>query len=312
MQQFLLRRIGVALLALFALSILTFFLIRLVDPFDYLPVFHPADLDFYKLPNPIVHYAGYMMEFLSGDWGSGYNWRTSWKWGPESGNIAFERLPNTLALASLALGLGAVLGITFGILAAIRKGTLFDPFSKAIVLIGQSMPIFWFGFIVLWIYAFINGSLPTIDIGDRVPIILPALTLAWLPTTLIARFTRSAMLSALDSDYVKLARIKGLSEWKIIWKHCFRNVAVSPLSSLGLKGGAIMTSLVLTEVVFAWPGVGLMVFEALHALNYYVLNALVLTLSGGFIIFHLCIDVFRAYLDPRIRFSAGTYRPYEV
>ena len=306
MQQFLIRRVGMALLALFALSIVTFLLVR-HSQFEMLTiVYHEADYDALKPPNPVVHYAEYMKYVVRGDWGE------SWKWGTESRNVILERLPATFRLASLALTVSAVLGITFGILAAIRRDTLFDRLSKTIILFGQSLPVFCLSLVLLWIFTVFAGSLSSSDEGHIIPLILPAITLAWLPSVVLAKLTRSAMLSAMDSDYVKLARIKGLNEWKIIWKHCLRNVAVSYLISFGLIGGSFLTSLLLTETVFAWPGAGLLVFEALHATDHYVLNAQVLSLTGGFILFHLVIDVFRAYLDPRIRYSERTHIQYDV
>ena len=134
--------------------------------------------------------------------------------------------------------------------------------------------------------------------------ILPAITLAWLPAVVLMKLTRNAMRSSLDSNYVKLARIKGLTEWKIIWKHCLRNVAVSPLLSFGLIGGAFMTSLILTEAIFQWPGAGLLMIQTIGALDYHpMLSGVVLCLAGGFILLHLFVDVLRAYLDPRFRCS---------
>ena len=137
--------------------------------------------------------------------------------------------------------------------------------------------------------------------------ILPAIILAWLPAAVLAKLTRSAMLSALESDYVKLARSKGLTEWKIIWKHCLRNVAVSPLISFGLIGGSFMTALVLTEAIFQWPGAALLALQSISPLGYNsMLSGVVLCLAGGFILCHLIVDVVRAFLDPRIRYSEGT------
>ena len=136
--------------------------------------------------------------------------------------------------------------------------------------------------------------------------ILPAITLGLLPAAVIAKLTRSAMVSALESDYVKLARIKGVTEWKIIWKHCLRNVAVSPLLSFGLIGGSFMTALVLTEAIFQWPGAGLLTLQTIGVGDYHpMLSGVVLVLAGGFISCHLIYDVVRAFLDPRIRFSDG-------
>ena len=183
MQQFLLRRVSLALLALFALSILIFLPVRLVDMWALAPVFHPADYEAYKVPaSPVVHYAEYMKDLIRGDWG------LSSKWG-EPRNVILERLPTTLSLASIALAVSAVVGITLGVLAAIGRGALFDRWINGVILFGQSIPIFWLGVIITWVFAVIVGSLPRIDEGEFYPLILPIITLAWLPTMMLAKVT---------------------------------------------------------------------------------------------------------------------------
>ena len=271
-----------------------------------MPTAHPADRHAYKLPNPVVHYADYMKDIIRGDWGH------TWKWGPDIGKVALERFHMTFRLASLAIGVIAVLGVSLGVLAAINKGAVFDRWTTVAILLGQSMPVFWLGLILYWVFAVITGSLPSTDDGNLVPTILPAVILALLPTAILVNSTRSAMQSSLGSDYVKLARIKGFHEWKIIWKHCLRNTAISPHISFGLIAGAFLISLVLTEVVFAWPGVGLMAIEAILLRDNYALGGLVLFLGGAFILCHLMFDVLRAFLDPRIRYSERTYIQYQV
>ena len=310
MPQFLFRRVGQTLLALFALSILTFLLVR-PDPYA---VFLPTnDVSYLERPHPVIQYgetvgqyADYMNNLVHGNWGK------SWKWGGEAIAVVLDRFPTTLRLASIALALSVALGITLGILAAIKKGSPFDQWTTRVVLLGGSMPVFWLGVILSWSFAIFAGSLPRIGEGESYPLILPIITLAWLPTVVLTKFTRSAMLSALESDYVKLARIKGLSECKIIWKHCLRNVSVSPLLSFTLIGGAFMTSLVLTEAVFAWPGAGLLVVDAIRTRDHVALHGVVLFLGGGFILCHLTVDVLRAFLDPRIRYSESRYLNHQV
>lgn len=306
MQRFLIRRVGLAFLSFFALSILAFLLVRDGYIEVLMPIVHPADLHAYKLPNPVAHYAEYMKDIIRGDWGH------TWKWGPDIGKVALERFHMTLRLASLAMGVIAVLGVSLGVLAAINKGSVFDRWTTVAILLGKSMPVFWLGLILYWVFAVISGSLPSTDDGNLVPTILPAVTLALLPTTVLVNFTRSAMQSSFESGYVKLARIKGLHEWKIIWKHCLRNAAISPHSSFGVIAGAFLISLVLTEAVFAWPGVGLMAIEAILLRDTYALGGLVLFSGGAFILCHLVLDVLRAFLDPRIRYSERTYIQYQV
>ena len=307
MQQYLFRRIGFAFLALFALSILTFLLVRSeryeVQPY-YWDAYYVYDAE---EPSLVVQYARYTKDLFQGNWDKA--------WGLERGseNIVLERLPTTLRLAFLALAVSAVLGITLGILAAVNKGSPFDRLANMAISFGQAMPIFWLGIIVVGVTAYLPGKLPVTSGGGFTHMILPAITLAWLPAAVLAKHTRSAMLSALESDYVKLARIKGLTEWKIIWKHCLRNVAVSPLMSFGLIGGSFMTALVLTEAIFQWPGAVLLVLQSFSPVEYHpMLSGVVLCLAGGFILCHLIVDILRAFLDPRIRYSDGTSLKYEM
>ena len=248
----------------------------------------------------VVQYARYMNDLFQG------NWEKAWGLERGSGNIVLERLPTTFRLGRTCTGGECRLGITLGFLAAINKGTPFDRWANMVVSFGQSMPIFWLGVTLVGVAAYLPGKLPVTSGGGFTDLILPAITLAWLPAAVLAKHTRSAMLSALESDYVKLARIKGLTEWKILWKHCLRNVAVSPLISFGLIVGSFMTALVLTEAIFQWPGSALLAFQSISPVGYNsMLSGVVLCLAGGFILCHLIVDILRAFLDPRIRYSDG-------
>ena len=133
--------------------------------------------------------------------------------------------------------------------------------------------------------------------------IMPAVTLGWFNVAALMRLTRSAMLEVLDSEYVKLARIKGLPEWKVIWKHCLRNAAIAPLTYFGVIAGYLMAGSVITETVFSWPGIGLLAVQAVQARDYMVVQAVVVFIAGIFIIANLIVDILYAYLDPRIRYN---------
>ena len=320
MQHFLFRRISLALLALFALSILTFLLLRTERSTAYdtyvAPIYAcPGACPSYEDPPLPIQYAHYVKYTFQGDWDKawGLGSNLSGGIGYGDGDIVLERLPATLRLASLALALSLALGIALGTLAAIHKDSVFDRWTKVVVSFGQSIPIFWLGVMLLGAFSIQLGWLPTGIGGGFSHMILPAITLALLPTVVLAKLTRTAMRSSLDSNYVKLARIKGLTEWKIIWKHCLRNVAASPILSFTLIGGAFMTSLVLTEAVFQRPGAGLLMLQSISAQGYHpMLSALVLFLGGGFILCHLTVDVLRAFLDPRIRYSESTSLNHQV
>ncbi len=135
--------------------------------------------------------------------------------------------------------------------------------------------------------------------------ILPAITLGWFQVAAIMRLVRSSMLEVLDSEFVKLTRIKGLAEWKVVWKHCLRNAAIAPLTFFAIIAGVLMTGSVVTESVFSWPGTGLLVVDAVRARDFQVVQAVVIVFAGIFILTNLLVDILYAYLDPRIRYRVG-------
>jgi peptide/nickel transport system permease protein len=210
-------------------------------------------------------------------------------------------------LATFTLVVSTFIGLTLGILVATKKDTPFDWGGKIIALLGQSLPSFWLGIVIMWVFAVLLGWLPTSGRGEGISgikyMIMPAITLGWFNVAALMRLTRSAMLEVLDSEYVKLARIKGLPEWKVIWKHCLRNAAIAPLTYFGIVAGFLFTGSVVTETVFAWPGTGLLAVEAIQARDYQVVQAVVLFMAGIFIFSNLVVDVLYAYLDPRIRYN---------
>ncbi len=188
-----------------------------------------------------------------------------------------------------------------------NRDSPFDRWTNAAIALGRSIPVFWLGVLLMGVFTLHLAWLPTGRGASSASMILPAVTLVWLPTAVLAMLTRSALLSSLDSDYVKLASIKGLAEWKIIWKHCLRNVVISPLISFGFVGGSFMTALVLTEAVFSWPGVGHLILQTIGPGGFHpILGGVVVLLTGGFILCHLLFDAPRAFLDPRIRHREST------
>ncbi len=301
MQRYLIFRVGQSILALIGVSMLVFFLTRLSGNVLH---FNAAPADFERvekawgLDKPmVVQYGIYVKNVLQGDWGE------SWKWGGGAREIVFEKFPATLQLAAFTLTISTFLGISIGILVAIKKDTPFDYGGKIVGLLGQSLPSFWLGIVLIWVFAVLLGWLPTSGRGGIAHMIMPAITLGWFNVAALMRLTRSAMLEALDSEYVKLARIKGLSEWKVFWKHCLRNAAIAPLTQFGLVAGSLLTGLVVTETVFAWPGTGLLAVEAVQARDSQVVQAVVVFMASIFIVSNLVVDILCAYLDPRIRYS---------
>ncbi len=305
MQRYLIFRVGQSFVALIGVSMLVFFLTRLSgNVLDLMLPIEATPEDFERvekawgLDKPmVVQYLIYARNVLRGDWGE------SWKWGSGALDIVLEKFPATVQLASFTLAVSTFLGISIGMLVATKKDTPFDYGGKIIALLGQSLPSFWLGIVLMWVFAVLLGWLPTSGRGGITHMIMPAITLGWFNVAALMRLTRSAMLEVLDSEYVKLARIKGLPEWKVIWKHCLRNAAIAPLTYFGLVAGFLLTGSVVTETVFAWPGTGLLAVEAVQARDYQVVQAVVLFMASIFIASNLVVDILYAYLDPRIRYN---------
>ena len=306
MQRYIAKRALHSLLAIWVMSLVVFTLARITgNPLDMMLPLEATTEDYERvskywgLDQPLTtQYVIFLSKALQGDFG------TSWKWpGYSAMGLVKERLPATLQLAGLALGISVLIALPIRVLAAVMKGTAWDSVAKVIALLGQSLPAFWLGIVLMWIFAVTLGWLPTSGKGGLEHMILPAITLGWFQVAAIMRLVRSSMLEVLDSEFVKLTRIKGLSEWKVVWKHCLRNAAIAPLTFFAIIAGVLMTGAVVTESVFSWPGTGLLVVDAVRARDFQVVQAVVIVFAGIFILTNLVVDILYAYLDPRIRYQ---------
>jgi peptide/nickel transport system permease protein len=311
-QRYILIRLAQSVLTLLIISIVVFGLARLSgDPINVLTSDDMSEQDLQQVKENWgldksypEQYWLFLANAVQGDFGNSLRFR-----GHTAISLIKRRLPATLELTAVALGFGVLLAIPIGVLSAVKKDTPFDYGAKIFGLLGQSVPSFWLGIVLIWVFGVTLGWLPVSlrdegNIFQRLDhIVLPAFTLGYFSVAALMRLTRSAMLEVLDSEYVKLARIKGLPEWKVIWKHCLRNAAIAPLTYFGLVAGFLLTGSVVTETVFAWPGTGLLAVEAVQARDYQVVQAVVLFMASIFIASNLVVDVLYAYLDPRIRYN---------
>jgi peptide/nickel transport system permease protein len=288
------------------MSIIVFSLARVTgNPLDVLLPLEATPDDYERvakhwgLDKPLyVQYFVFLGKALRGDFGM------SWKWqGHSAMGLVMERLPATLELAGLALLISVVIALPVGVLAAVMKDKPFDYAGKIIALLGQSLPSFWLGIVLMWIFAVMLGWLPTSGRGGIRHMILPAVCLGWFQVAAMMRLVRSSMLDVLDSEFVKLARVKGLAEWKVVWKHCLRNASIAPLTYFAITAGVLLTGSVVTESVFAWPGTGLLAVDAVRARDFQVVQAIVIVFAAVFIFTNLIVDILYAYLDPRIRYQ---------
>lgn len=306
MQRYIIIRLGQSVLTLIGASMVVFALARLTgNPLDVLlPQDAPPEVflrisSLWGLDRPVhEQYFTFINNVLKGNFGESFKWR-----GEPALGLVVNRLPATLQLAALAILISVLLAVPIGVLSAVHRGTWVDSFGKLIALLGQSMPSFWLGIVLIWIFAVHLKWFPTSGRGGVESMILPAVAMGWFSVAAFTRLVRSSMLDVLDSEYVKLARIKGLSEGKVVWKHALKNAAIPPLTYFGLVVAQMVTGSVVIETVFAWPGVGLLALQAVLARDYQVVQAVALIVSTVFIFMNLVVDVLYAYLDPRIRYN---------
>ncbi|MBI4219001.1 MAG: ABC transporter permease [Chloroflexi bacterium] len=213
-----------------------------------------------------------------------------------------ERLGATAELALTGWFLSVLVGVPLGVLSAVKRGTGWDYLARTIALIGQAMPPFWLGISLILLFSVQFHVLPAGTRGEFKHLIMPAATLALLNLASNLRLTRSAMLEVLDSEYVKFARAKGVRGWIVIWKHAFRNAAIAPLTNAGLLLAAFLAGTVVTETVFAWPGLGRLAVNAVVTNDFPVITGVTLVFTLIYVIANLLVDIGYAIIDPRIRY----------
>ena len=305
MQRFLVRRFFISLITLFVVSVVIFAMSRAAgDPrhvflddystqedWDRLTVSLGLDKPYYQ------QYGIFLAGALKGDLGKSIKEKR-----PVT-EIMVERLPATVQLAAVAFGFSILLGVPLGVLSAVRRGSPMDAGGKLIALIGQSAPNFWLGIMLMFLFAVKLDLVPPYGRQSAFSIILPAITLGWYYVAANLRLIRSAMLNALDSEYVKLARAKGVTPAGVIWKHALRNALVPALTFAGVTLGALVTGSLVVETVFAWPGLGQLAIQALFSSDYPLLQGVVMMFTILYVLAALLVDILYAYIDPRIRYA---------
>jgi peptide/nickel transport system permease protein len=306
MQRFIAVRVLQSLLAILVMSAIVFGLARLSgNPLDVMLPIEATQEDYdrlskhWGLDRPVhEQYFIFLKKGLHGDFGESLKYQ-----GQSAMDLVVERLPATLELAVVALLVSTIIALPVGVLAAVAKGSRIDTAAKIIALLGQSLPAFWLGIVLMWIFAVWLDWLPASGRGGLKHLILPAVTIGWFQVAAIMRLVRSSMLEVLDSEFVKLARVKGIPESKVVWKHCLRNAGIAPLTFFAIIVGSLVTGAVVTETVFTWPGVGLLVVDAVRSRDFQVVQAVVIVFAGVFILCNLLVDILYALLDPRIRYQ---------
>jgi peptide/nickel transport system permease protein len=213
-----------------------------------------------------------------------------------------ETLPNSMKLVGLSTVIAFVLALPLGVMAAVKKDTYIDTLARMIAGLGQSLPTFWVGLMMIQLFVVYLRILPASGMGSWKHYLMPATSLGIFVMAGLARLLRSSMLEALDSEYIRMARIKGVSEMVVVWKHALRNSLLSVLSFGGMYVAIMITGAILIETVFAWPGFGRLAYSAIVDLNFPLIQGMVLTAGALVMVTNLVTDILYAYLDPRIRY----------
>jgi len=333
MTGFLLRRLGVVLPTFVGITVLAFFLIRLApgDPILVLagergvsPERYAELRELYGFDRPLwAQYLGYLGQVLHGDLGTSVVTRTPVL-------TEFMRLfPATVELAGVAIVLAVLLGIPAGVVAAIKRNSVYDYTLMGASLVGYSMPIFWWALLLILVFSVNLGWTPVagrLDLAYDIPpatgfmlvdtllvgradafrdalrhLVLPAIALATIPMAVITRMTRSSMLEVLGEDYVRTARAKGLPPWRVIVHHALRNALIPVVTVIGLQVSVLLTGAILTETIFSWPGIGKWLLESVLRRDYPAVQGGVLLVATVVIAVNTLVDVLYASINPRIR-----------
>ena len=316
MSRFLVRRLLLLAPVLMGVSVIVFLVLHLApgDPAEIMLGSQATQEDRLRLradlglDDPLhVQYGRWLGHVVRGDLG-----RSLWMRRPVLGEV-LVRLKATLILTSTALVLSSIGGVALGILSATRPNSWLDRTSAVASLFGASMPVFWLGIVLMVVFSLTLGWLPASgmyapygggDVEDLLRhLVLPALTLAAASVTIVARLTRSAMLEVLGQDYIRTARAKGLVERRIVVRHALKNALVPIVTVIGVQAGYLLGGAVLTETVFAWPGVGTLMVQGILARDIPLVQGCVLVVALTFVLVNLFVDLLYAWLDPRIRYE---------
>lgn len=303
MSAYILKRSFDSLVALVGIVLLVFGMVRfagdpalLLAPQDATAEEMAAIREDWGLDQPIWgQFVVYVQNLAKGDLGYSYRFRRP------ATDLIFERIPATLQLSLAAFAVSLLISFPIGIYTAVHKGTFADAIGRTIALLGQAMPGFWLALMMILLFSVTLRWLPTSGRGTFAQLIMPAFVLGWFSTASLIRLLRSSMLDVLDSDYIKLARIKGVPEHVIILKHALKNAAIPIVTILAIRLGHLIDGSVIIETIFAWPGVGQLAVQSIFSRDYPVVQASILLVSITVITANFLADLVYSWVDPRIR-----------
>lgn len=308
MSRYIIQRLIEGSITLWLITLAVFFILRLGggNPVEYMlpPEASQADIEkltqAYGFDKPLIHqYWIFNQKLLRGDLGDALAWDKR-----PTVQVVWDRVPATLQLTSAAMIFALILGVTMGAISAARPDSLFDRVGRVVAITGQSMPVFWVGLLLILLFSVYLGWLPSAGGVDRLGlkgIIMPALSLGFFLVASHMRIVRSTMLDVLESDYIKMVRAKGLPTRLVIWKHAFKNASIPVFTLFFVNFAALISGAVVTETIFAWPGIGRLLVDSL-ILRDYPTTQTVIFFAATFIVFiNIVVDIAYAWLDPRIR-----------
>ena len=305
MRTYVLRRVAQSALTLLGVSVLVFVILRVLpgDPArmllpDGAPESAVAELNRQLgLREPlVVQYGLFLGSVARGDFGQSFQYRAP------ALRVVLERLPATVQLTLAAMLITVAVGVSLGIFTAVRRGTRYDVAGTIVAVLGQSLPNFWLGIMLILLFGVALRWLPTSGFAGWTSLVLPAVTLAAFPTALVARLTRSSMLEILNRDYIRTGRAKGLAERSVVFRHALRNAAIPVLTVIGLQIGALLGGAVITESIFAWPGMGKLIVDAIFFRDFPVVQTVLILSATVFVVINLAVDLLYTVIDPRIRY----------
>jgi ABC-type dipeptide/oligopeptide/nickel transport system permease component len=305
MWQFIVRRLLYSIVTLLILSATIFVIARLTgDPVSLLAEAgaRPEDLERIHRQWGLdrswpVQYVSFLQNIVTGELGKSFNYRL-----PVS-ELYFQRLPNSLTLGLVATLISILIGVPAGIISAVKVNTWWDTVAKGVALLGLSIPGFWLGLVLILVFSVWLRWLPTSGAGDWRHVVMPSLALGWYFAASMLRLTRSSMLEVLGSEYIKLARLKGLPDVVVIAMHAFKNALIPVFTLVGVNMVVMVNAAVIIEVIFAWPGIGRLLYEGIFQRDFPLVQGVVI--MAGFMIvgINLVVDILYALIDPRIRLA---------
>jgi len=306
MLRYIVQRIGQSFITVLIVTVIIFVAVRVVgDPTHLMlpPEATEADRQVLReqlgLSDPVfVQYGRFLSALTRGDMGLSY------RFSRPAMQIVWDRAGATFLLTSFALGFGALIGVPLGVASAVKQDTWLDQAAKLFAVLGQAAPPFLFGLIFVRFFSVKLGWLPTSGYGSIVNLILPTIALGWYSAAGLMRLTRSSMVDVLQSEYIKMARIKGVPESQVIFRHALRNASLPVITFAALQFGILMGRAVSVEAVFAWPGLGTLILDSISNLDFTVVQAAVTFLALVFTGINLLVDIIYSFIDPRIRYAS--------